>query len=239
MSIQLDGSAGAGLSTTPPDLRRATRLLAAVLIPVGPAAVAVLRYVLPYETNDSTAGAVAAIRAHPGTQSAVVWLGLVAILTLVPGVIWIGRLTRRRAPRLTAVALVLLVPGYLSLSLLVGTDAALYFAAEHGLSPRVMGQMYDGLHPVLAVGAALFVLGHVLGTILLGLALWHSRTVPAWAAVVVIAAQPIHFVAAVIVGSHTLDLVGWGLNAVGFAVAAAAVLRTRDDDWDLGPVPRS
>ena len=96
------GVGSAERSATPPDMRRATRLLAAVVIPAGPAAVAILRYVLPYQTKDSATAAVAAIRAETGTQSAVVWLGLVAILTLVPGVLWVGRLTRRRAPRLTA-----------------------------------------------------------------------------------------------------------------------------------------
>ncbi len=233
------GVGSAERSATPPDVRRATRLLAAVVIPVGPAAVAILRYVLPYQTKDSTASAVAAIRAETGTQSAVVWLGLVAILTLVPGVLWVGRLTRRRAPRLTAAALVLLVPGYISLSLLVGTDAALYFAATHGLSPAVMAQMYDGLHPIMGVGEGLFVVGHVLGTILLGAALWRTRAVPVWAAVLVVLSQPVHFTAAIIVGSHPLDLLGWGMNAIGFAAASVAVLHTRDDDWDLGPVPRS
>jgi hypothetical protein len=42
-------------------------------------------------------------------------------------------------------------------------------------------------------------------------------------------------VAAVIVVSHPLDLVAWGMQAVGFAAAAVAVARLRDDEWDLGP----
>jgi hypothetical protein len=42
-------------------------------------------------------------------------------------------------------------------------------------------------------------------------------------------------VAAVIVVSHPLDLVAWGMQAVGFAAAAVAVARVRDDEWDLAP----
>lgn len=103
----------AATRVAPADLRTWTCRLAAVVIPVGPAAVALLRFVLPYETNQSSSAAVDGIRAHPGTQSAVVWLGLLAVLTLVPGVLWVGRLARRRAPRLT--------------------DAALWFAARHDL----------------------------------------------------------------------------------------------------------
>ena len=56
-----------------------------------------------------------------------------------------------------------------------------------------------------------------------------------WAAVATIAAQPIHFVAAVIVSSQTLDLFGWGLNAVGFAALSFVVLRMDDDEWAPAP----
>lgn len=48
-------------------------------------------------------------------------------------------------------------------------------------------------------------------------------------------AQPVHFVAAVVHGSHWLDLVGWGLNAVGFAALSVAVLRLPDDEWAPAP----
>ena len=57
----------------------------------------------------------------------------------------------------------------------------------------------------------------MLGTILLGIGMLRGRVVHpalAWATIV---SQPIHFVAAVIVPSHPLDLFGWGLNAIGFA----------------------
>ena len=43
--------------------------------------------------------------------------------------------------------------------------------------------------------------------------------------------QPLHFVAAVILGSHWLDLFAWGLNAAGFAAVAVVVLRMSDEEW--------
>ena len=76
---------------------------------------------------------------------------------------------------------------------------------------------------MVGIATALFVVGHVLGTVLLGLAMLRSGCVPAWAAVITTISQPLHFVAAVIVPNHTLDGAAWGLNAVGFAVAALAV----------------
>lgn len=49
--------------------------------------------------------------------------------------------------------------------------------------------------------------------------MWQAG-VPRWAAAATAISQPLHFVAAVIVGSHELDFAAWSLNAVGFAVFA-------------------
>jgi hypothetical protein len=222
-------------STAGRDLRRASRWLAALIVPIGPAAIAVLRYVLPYNTTDDTATIAAKVIAAPGTQSLVVWLGLLGTLTLAPGVLWIARLTRRRAPLLTAVAALLLVPAYLVLAWLSAADLLLWVGAQDGLDASALTRLYDNTHPTSTIADVIFVIGHVVGTVLLGVAMWRSRTVPRWAAAATIIAQPLHFVAAVILASHELDLLAWGLNAVGFAAAALAIIRLRDDDWDLPP----
>ena len=220
---------------TGPDLRHASRVLAAVLLPIGPACVAILRFILPYTTANSSEDAVRSVAAHQTAQNAVVWLGFAAVLTLVPAVVFAGRVVGRRSPRLAAVATVLLVLGYISLAWLTVGDAVTLYGVRHGLSVQVLADMYAGLHPAQTVAEIFFVAGHVLGTILLGIAMLRGRVVApvfAWATIV---AQPIHFVAAVILGSHPLDLCGWGLNAVGFAALSVAVLRLRDDEW--GPAP--
>jgi hypothetical protein len=235
-AVTADMAGGRAVRAT--DLRRRSRLLAALLLPVGPAAVAVLRFVLPYGIADDSPTVVKQVAAEQGTQSLVLWLGFVAVLTLVPAVLWVGRLTRRRAPRVTAVALVLLVPGYLSLALLLGSDALLWAGAHKGIDEGTLTVLYGTMHPTTGIAAGLFVLGHVIGTVLLGVAMWRSRAVPRWAAVLTTVSQPLHFVAAVIVASQPLDLVAWGMNAVGFATAGVAILRLPDDEWDLPPIPR-
>lgn len=219
------------VETRRPDLRWRGRTVAALLLPVGPAAVAVLRYVLPYETTDSSKEVVHEVAAHQTTQSVVVWLGFLATLTLAPGVLAVGKVARSSAPRLTAVALALVVPAYLSIGWLVSSDAAVLFSVRHGLSTSDAAASYDSLHPAMLVAGGIFVLGHVVGTVLLGCALLRVTAVPRAAAWAVLVAQPVHFVAAVILGSHALDLVGWGFNAVGFAAIAVLVLRMSDNDW--------
>jgi hypothetical protein len=214
-----------------PDLRWRGRTLTAVLLPIGPAAVAVLRYVLPYGTTDDSRDIVREVAAHQTTQSAVVWLGFVASMTLVPAVLAAAKLARRGSPRLTAAALALLVPAYLSLGWLVTSDAAVLFSVRHGLSVGDAADSYEALHPAVAVAGIVFVVGHVLGTVLLGCALWHSDSVPRPAALAVLVSQPLHFIAAVILASHELDLFAWGLNAAGFAALSVLVLRMSDEEW--------
>jgi len=196
-----------------------------VLLPVGPAAIAVLRLLLPYYTATDASDMVAAVQAHPGRQSAVLWLGYVGILTLVPGLLAATRVCRDAAPRLTAWALALAVPGYLSLGMLLGTDHLLWGANEAGLPTADRVGMAEAGHPSIDVALAVFVVGHVVGTVLLGLALRQSGRIPAWAAWAVTISQPLHFVATVVLGSPQVDFVAWMLTAVGMAMVARELLK--------------
>ncbi|MEU0877055.1 hypothetical protein ABZ345_00540 [Lentzea sp. NPDC005914] len=186
------------------------------LLPIGPIAIAILRLILPYDTTDDPATVLQKVAAHPDAQNWVIWLGFAGMLTLAPAVIWIARTTREHAPKTSIAAAVLLVPAYLSLGLLVAEDAA----ALNG---------YTISHPALDTATGIFVAGHVIGTVLLGVAMWRSG-LPRWAAAATAISQPLHFVAAIIVVSHELDFAAWGLNAVGFAAVAVATRRNFGTD---------
>ncbi|CAN5858474.1 hypothetical protein BH23ACT12_BH23ACT12_15180 [soil metagenome] len=217
--------APAAAARTPGELERWMRVLALVILPIGPAAVAIIRFVLPYLTVDEPAEMASAVSANLGAQSAVLWLGFVAVMTLTPAVIWIGRMTYRGAPKLTVAALALAIPGYLALGMAMATDLILYAAANNGLDQQVVTGLVSNPHPVTAVVEIVFVLGHLVGTVLLGVALWRTRSVPVWAAVLTTFSQPLHLVAAVVLASRPLDLVAWMMTAVGFAAAGAASAR--------------
>jgi hypothetical protein len=202
---------------------------AGLLLPVGPLAIAVLRLVLPYYTRSTTAGMVAAVDEHPGRQSAVLWLAYVGVLALVPGLYVVAGVCRAGAPRLTAWAMALAVPGYLSLPMMLGSDDLLWSAHKAGLSTADSVAVVDAAHPAVGVALGVFVLGHVVGTVLLGLALLRSGRIPAWAAWAVAVSQPIHFVATVFLGSPQVDFVGWSLTALGLAMVARVVVREPGD----------
>jgi hypothetical protein len=202
---------------------RRTGLVATIVL--GPLSIAILRGILPYGGSDAAATITAKVAAHQTAETAVLWLTLVAMLTLVPGVIAVGLLAARHARRLGVAAMVLAVVGFSSLWAVAAIDftavAATQAGIDHGTTAKLLDQL--NANPVLVVGTIGFVLGHVVGMILLGVALLRGRTVPAWAAWALIVSQPLHVVFAVIVPSPALDAAGWGLTTVGFAAAAYAV----------------
>lgn len=215
----------AGRPAIAPATRRAIPLSVALLMPVGPAAIAVLRYLLPYYTADNNAAMASSVAHAPGRQSAVLWLGYIGVLTLVPGVIALAHLIRDTSPRLTAWGVGLAVPAYLSLGALLASDQLLWSGQAAGASTATTARLLDHAHPTIPIGLGVFVAGHVIGTVLLGIALYRSGRVPTWAGIALAVSQPLHFVAAVILGSNVVDLVAWSLTAIAMGVAARALVR--------------
>ncbi len=129
----------------------------------------------------------------------------------------------RARPVLGAVAAMVAWVGFTSLFASVAISDYLAQAAPTTATPRsTTAALLDAINalPATATASIVFVAGHILGGILLGVVLW--RVIPAWAAVALAISQPLHFVFAVFVPNHLLDGVAWALTAVGFAAAAIA-----------------
>ena len=200
--------------------------LAAVVV-LGPLSITILRAIVPYHAADDSAAIAAKVAGHPNAETVVLWLTLVAMLTVVPAVIAVGLLAARHARRLGTWGMALAVAGF---SLLFATTAIDFTAlagaqSEVGLdaTTRILDEMNNS--PTQIVASVVFVAGHVTGVILLGVALLRGRVIPAWAAWALIASQPLHVVFAVVVPSNALDTAAWALTTIGFAAAAAAIGR--------------
>jgi hypothetical protein len=132
----------------------------------------------------------------------------------------------------------LAVPGYIALfaggsygdllAYATGSDSSLDFQTAFQLGFGMESSQQSG-----AVGLT-FVAGHLLGTTLLGIALWRARIAPTWLAIGLTVSQPIHL-ASVMTGIRPVDLVGWGLTAVGFTWAAWRLMKLPNDEFDLPP----
>jgi hypothetical protein len=218
--------AAADADIAPPRLRRAAL---ALLIPIGPLAVAIVSAILPYFNTDNSATVLAKVAAHQGAEGAVLWLSLIAVATLVPGTIAIGLPAARRCPGLGTTALVVSLVGFAGLPAVVGIDQVAMSAARAGTDSTVAAHLLDALtqQPTIAIGTLMFVAGHVIGLLLLGIALWRASIVPGWAGLMLAISQPLHFVFAVVMPNHLLDGCAWGLAAIAYAIAARGILRTR------------
>lgn len=197
---------------------RALALLTALLMPVGPAAVAWIRMIYP--------GDAATALASPGTMTTVLWLGLVGTFTLVPGALAALSLLRPRTPRLWAWTGAFLVPGYLAMMTTGFFDTLWASAPAAGLTlaqVEALGAAVDQQAPPM-VGLFVFVIGHVVGNVLLGIAAWRARLLPSWIALGLLVSQPLHVVS-VVLAMPWLDLIAWGLTAVGMAFLALRYLR--------------
>jgi hypothetical protein len=81
------------------------------------------------------------------------------------------------------------------------------------------------------IAGLLFILGITIGLLLLGIALWRSRVAPAWMGMALALGGFTH----PFMPGHVAAGVGLVVAAVGFAGASRALLRMRNDDFDLPP----
>ena len=220
------------------DARTVWRILLAIAGPPLALYVAIARFLLPYDMSDTPEMIFDKLVAHPGFSMISMWIGVVLAPTCIAGVVAVGWLSRRRVPIMTTIGLILAVVGFTCLA--VGNtfgELSTALVASHPEFDRATAYALGAgleLGPVSNLTGTLFVFGHLIGTIILGLALWRSHAVPSWAAILLAVSQPIHL-ASVMLGNRPLDLMGWGGTAVGFAAAGWALLRMKNDDFDLPP----
>ena len=216
------------------DVRRLRRIVAAVVLLVPATAIAVGRL---FVTDDpDTLKALDLIAANPSRQFTFALLGFLAGLTLVPAFVAAARLSRRRRPVLTMIALGVNIVAYLGGWALAAIDnmyiagATLPVEQRDGAAALIDAMWSDGL---AGISALLMVIGHILGAILMGLALRGSIPTVGWVAMIL--SQPGHVFAFVVFPSPVMDALAWGLMALAFTICAVTVLRTPDNEWDLPP----
>ena len=220
------------------DARTVWRVLLAIAGPPLALYVAIARFLLPYDMSDTPEMIFDKLVANPGFIVISTWIGVILAPTCIAGVVAVGWLSRRSVPILTTIGLILAVVGFTCLA--VGNtfgELSTALVASHPEVDRATAYALGAgleIGPVANLTGTLFVFGHLIGTIILGLALWRSHTVSSWAAILLAVSQPIHL-ASVMLGSRPLDLVGWGGTAVGFAAAGWALLHMKNDDFDLPP----
>ena len=152
----------------------------AVLLPLGPLAVAVSFALRPFGLSDEPAVIVAKILASPWTDL-LLWLGFLAPGLLLLAAVVAGHLARRRAPVLATAATSI---NALAFGLMAGavasSDLVTVAGGRAGIDPATIVTITGAIEnaPQTAIALGIWVPGHILGMVLLAVALRRARVLP-------------------------------------------------------------
>jgi len=217
------------------DVRSFQRYAAAVVMLVPATCVAIGRL---FQTDDSdTRRTLDLIAANPDRQFTFALLGFIGLVTVVPAFLAAASLSRRRRPVLTTVALAVNLLAYLGAFAMSAIDNLYLIGAslpadQRDVAAIVIDKMWSTGIP--GVSTNLFVLGHILGAILMGLALRGSIATVGWLAMLL--TTPMHVLAFVVLQMPALDLAAWMLMTLAFVCCAIKIIKTPNDEWDLPPL---
>lgn len=222
------------------DVRTFRRYGAAATMLLAPLAVALVHLTIPVLKPGSAVPGdemIAGVAADPSAHRLTLMFGVAAALLLPLAVVGLMRLVSRRCPVLGAVGGGMALVGWALVPFLVVGDAVAYEMSRLDAGSAELAQLWDRIqaNPAMVVFTAVFVVAHVLGMFLLGIGLGRGRLVPGWAAVAVAVGSLMHPVAIMVFVNRPLVLLAHSLVIAGLLPAAAAVVRMRDDEWDLRP----
>ncbi|PQZ93769.1 hypothetical protein CQ018_08940 [Arthrobacter sp. MYb227] len=230
-------------SETPPlvagrDMRTFWRVTAAAVITLGPFGILMIRAIMPYWTTDSPDAIVSQSLANQGTLDLMVWSGIVFAPMLLLSVLAISYVARRGSPLLAMLGGGLGFVGWSMGATTVNMDYLVSQLGASGFDHQSITDIGDALQnsTFAAVGGIIWLIGHIVGMILTGIALGRAKILNWWVAGALMVSQPFHFIAAVVVPSRLLDVtMGWGLTTVASVFVSIALLKMSNDEWDLGP----
>ncbi|GAB3595700.1 hypothetical protein GCM10027446_21350 [Angustibacter peucedani] len=168
-------------------------------------------------------GALEVSAAHPRADSWLTFAAMLGCLLLIPAALGAMNLVRVGAARLGLIGGVLTIAGYVCYFGMLFQGFATIALAEHGGATADHVAVLDLTvnQPFFIAVALTFVLGNIVGTLLLGLALLRSRAVPRWAGLAVIAWPVLH-----VLGGSWGEVLGAVGQAVGLAVVGHRLVRT-------------
>jgi hypothetical protein len=143
--------------------------------------------------------------------------------------IGLGRLAMKRSPWLSSMGMALGFIGSVVWSLLMGESFWVNAAAHVNGNAQffLLGKTYVSNWAVFAMHGG-WIIGHLLGYVLLGIALLRARVIPRWAAWLLIVSPLLMGPLAYGTGLGLLQVLGYVLVFIGSVPAAIAMLKRRD-----------
>ena len=179
--------------------------------------------VTPLGSEDASAASnIARAVAHPTAMQWAAWLDL-TLLFFLPALVVVAYLAGARTTRLGWVASVLAIATTVPGIAYVLAPDVMYVGAIHGEVTARALTAYDN-SGVVTAATIIFLIGHVVGLILLGVALWRAGSVPRWAAVC-LAVSPILEIGGGAADVRPIGVAAYLLLMAAFGACAAAIVR--------------
>jgi hypothetical protein len=178
--------------------------------------------------DETGADSLAAATAHPTLVHSVILFGLLGALLMIPAALGAARLAGQGAAKLSFIAGTLVAAGYACYFAVLLPDLTTLAMVRVGGPMADFARVLDARQED-ATGAwvfLLFVVGNILGTFLLGLALWRSRSTARWAAVAIMVWPPMHIIG-LVAGVEWFEVAGAAVQGLGFAAVAIRLLQRR------------
>ena len=216
------------------DTRKLSRCTGAAILALAPIGFVVGAWTQPVYDNDAPAASqLAEVAAQPMPPAALRVLVSLLILLMPAAMIFATRLARRGAPRLAAIGGAISFLAWSAGIASIGAVEGLYWYGSRMEDKGTVAAVIDAATGDATFNTliAIFVLGHLVGMLTLGIGLWRSRAVPAWVGIL-FALSPILHAVAMNIGTAA-DTVAYSLLGVAMIGCAVRLVRVPDDEWDL------
>jgi hypothetical protein len=200
----------------------------------GPALMILSVFLNPARTVDSNDGG-AVIAAHIAAGmglSALDFIIFVAGLFVLPfGALGMTLLAMRRSPWLASFGGLLSITGWAAFVIFVGQEVQSRLMAEMG-GGRDLVTLWDRFNndPVITTYLYIFVIGTLIGPMLLGIGLGRAHLIPAWATWALILRVPLQVTGFVTHIGLSIEFVTFGLLLLASIPVAMALLAFADED---------
>ena len=195
-------------------------------------ALLVLANAIDPAASDKAAARLPEIAAHPERYIVAAYLLLAAAWAFVPGLVGLWRLFE--GPRLTVgqVGAGLVLIGTITTVAFAGFGFYEYEAAKPGHDPAQMAALVDDVEAAAVAGplVVVFLLGSVVGSLVVAWSLWRRRIVPVWSPAAIVAGTILNFVA----DSAAVSALAFAFQLVGFGWVGLRLLSTSGQEAPHG-----
>lgn len=206
----------------------------AIAMALGPLGLLITNFLYAMSTRDGSSDTTGAktlelVDRHPDAMRWLLAAGLIGAIMMVPAALGAMRLVGQRSARLGFIGGTLVAAGYICYFGVLLSNSIYLAMAEHGGPVADFAAVIDAAEgPGPGVWTfPVFILGNLVGTFVLGLALLRAKVVATWAAAGLMAWPPLHILGLFVLGNEWPEVIGAAIQLIAFLAIAARLVRTK------------